>query len=260
MSNADVIIEYKKLLELGREQINGTFENDLEEHAEFDKLLRLNDYVYTYYSTNENDGTYSIEFVVLADYMDTILKELDDKGMWYCAKNYKTNEYIKKYNAELHNITEKIYRNIRKEDLNRYYLKTEQNPSGWEVITNNDKGNVITISRDNKIYFLESTTIKEFDSMYNDDNYFLKMSIIPEITDIIDIDLLSNNVAIIVVEDPEINRKTLYDEMLTIFQEKINFENISMDTKKGGRRNRSKTITKRIKTKNNRKISKKNRK
>jgi len=73
MFNNDVIIEYKKLLDLGREQIKGTIENDLEEHAEFDKLLRLNDYVYTYYSTNKNDGTYSIEFVVLADYMDTIL-------------------------------------------------------------------------------------------------------------------------------------------------------------------------------------------
>jgi hypothetical protein len=259
MSNVDVIIEYKKLLELGREQINGTIENDLEEHAEFDKLLRLNDYVYTYYSTNQNDGTYSIEFVVLADYMDIILKELDDKEMWYCAKNYKTNEYIEKYNAELHNITEKIYRNIRKEDLNRYYLKTEQNPSGWEVITNNDDENVITITKDNKIYFLESTTIKEFDSMYNDDNYFLEMNIIPDIKDIIDIDLLSKNVAIIVVEDPEINRTTLYDEMLTIFQEKIDFENISVDTKKGGRGNRSKTITKRTR-KTNKKISKKNRK
>jgi hypothetical protein len=215
----------------------------------------LNEYVYTYYSTNQNDRTYSIEFVVLADYMDIILKELNEKGMWYCAKNYKTNEYIKKYDDELYNVTEKIYRNIDKEDLNMYDLKSEQYPNGWEVITTNDKENMITISKDNKIHFLESATIKEFDSMYNNSNYFLKMSFLPNTKDIVNIDLLSNNVAIIVVEDPEIDRKTLYDELLTIFQEKIDFKNISVNTKKGGRRNKGNSNTRRSR-KMNKKIGK----
>jgi hypothetical protein len=73
-------------------------------------------------------------------------------------------------------------------------------------------------------------------------------NILEEIKDIIDIDLLSNNVAIIVVEDPEINRTTLYDEMLTIFQEKID-----LYTKKGGRRYKRKVNTKRSR-KNNKKM------
>jgi hypothetical protein len=172
MSNNELIIEYKKLLELGRKQIKGTTENDLEEHAETDKLLRLNDYVYTYYSTNQNDRTYSIEFVVLADYMDTILEELNEKGMWYCAKNYKTNEYKKKYDAELYNVTEKIYMNIDKNDLISYRLKPLECPNGWEVVKNNDKEKMITISKDHKIHFLESDMIKYFDTMYNNGNYF----------------------------------------------------------------------------------------
>jgi len=247
MSNNELIIEYKKLLELGRKQIKGTTENDLEEHAETDKLLRLNDYVYTYYSTNQNDRTYSIEIVVLADYMDTILEELNKKGMWYCAKNYKTNEYKKKYDAELYNVTEKIYRNIDKEDLNMYYLKSEQYPNGWEeVVKNNDKENMITISKDHKIHFLESDMIKYFDTMYNNGNYFLEMIFLPNIKDIVNIDLLSGNIAIIVVEDPEIERKTLYDELLTIFQEKIDFERKSLDTKKGGRWKRSRKLNKKL--------------
>jgi hypothetical protein len=246
MINNELIIEYKKLLEIGRKRIEGTTENDLEEHAETDKLLRLNEYVYTYYSTNEIDRTYSIEFVVLADYMDIILKELNEKGMWYCAKNYKTNEYIKKYDDELYNITEKIYRNITKEDLNLYDLKSVQYPNGWEVVTTNDKENMITISKDHKIHFLESTTIKEFNSMYNNSNYFLKMSFLPNTKDIVNIDLLSGNIAIIVVEDPEINRNTLYDELLAIFQEKIDFSRKSVDTKKGGRRKRSRKLNKKL--------------
>jgi hypothetical protein len=142
--------------------------------------------------------------------------------------------------------------NIDKEDLNMYDLKSEQYPNGWEVITTNDKENMITISKDHKIHFLESTTIKEFDSMYNNGNYFFEMSSLPNIKKYTNIDLLSNNVAIIVVEDPEIDRKTLYDELLTIFQEKIDFKNIYEHTKKGGRRNKGNGNTRR-----SRKINKK---
>jgi len=262
MSNNDVILgEYRNLLELGREQINGTIANDLEEHAEFDKLLSLNRYVYTYYSTNQNDRTYSIEFVVLADSMDAIVKELDKKGFWYCAKNYKTNKYIEKYDPELNNITEKFYMNIDEKDLDRYRLKSLEYPNGWEkVITNNDKGNVITISRDHKIHFLESTIIKKFDSMYNDDNYFLNMFFLPNIKDIVNIDLLSNNVAIIVVEDPEIDRNTLYDELLTIFQNNNDLKKLCVNTRKGGRRNRGKDNMKRTRKDKTKRSIKKNKK
>lgn len=244
MINDTIIIEYNKLLDIGIQQIKGTAPNDLEEHAERDKLLPLNDYVYTHYSTNALDDTYSIEFVVLADYMNIILDELKKKGMWYCAKNYKTGEYIKEYDNKINNITRKIYINIHKEDLGRYKPKTEQNPGGWEIIEMYDKENVVKISRDQKIHFLESDTIKEFDDMYNDGNYFLNMCVIDKMKGIIDIDLLSKNVAIIVVEDPEINRNTLYDELLRIFQEKIHFKRIAQHTKKGGKRKRSRKMNK----------------
>jgi hypothetical protein len=287
MSNQEVIIQYKKLLDIGIKRIKGTEENDLEEHAELDKLLPLNEYVYTHYSTNREDDTYSIEFVILADYMDIILEELDKKGMWYCAKNYKTNEYKMKYDADLNDVTQKKYINIRKNDLGRFRPKTEQNPYGWEIVNINEKENIVTIVRDNKIHFLESDTIEEFKKMYNDSNYFLEMSFIPEMREIIDIDLLSKNIAIITVEDPEINRNTLYDELLKIFQEKLYFTPLNSSTKlpvtilndaplerpiinlhgykrisakKGGRRKR---LGKRKTTKSrklNKKISKKNRK
>lgn len=213
----NIIKEYKKLLEFGKSQIKGEFNNDLEEHAETDKLLKLNDYVYTYYSTNKGDDTYSIEFVVLADHMNIILEELDKKGMWYCAKNYKTEKYVEKYDKELNDFTKKKTINIREKDLRFYNEKTENNPYGWEI--DEIHGDIITISKEHKIYFLESDTINDFNEMYNDSNYFLNMTYIKQLTHI-DINLLSKNIAVIVVEDPVIERITLYDELLKIFEEK----------------------------------------
>jgi len=217
----NIIKEYKKLLEIGKLQIKREFDNDLDEHSETDKLLKLNDYVYTYYSTNKGDDTYSIEFVVLADHMNIILEELDKKGMWYCAKNYKTEKYVEKYDKELNDFTKKKTINIRENDLRFYNAKTENNPYGWEI--DEIHGDIITISKEHKIHFLESDMINDFNKMYNDSNYFLNMTYIQQLTHI-DINLLSKNIAVIVVEDPVIESRTLYDELLKIFEEKINLE------------------------------------
>ena len=240
MTKKTIIKEYKKLLKVGRGRIKGTDDNDLEEHAELDKLLPLNYFVYTYYSTNVLDDTYSIEFVVLADYMNIILEEFKKKKFWYCAKNYKTNEFVKHFDEKLNDKVKKMTMNIGKEDLYRFLPKSEKNPYGWEIYKEN--GDILTMRKDHKIHFLESEYINDIDSMYNDSsNYFLQMSFISDLRNSIDIDLLSENIAVITVEDPEINRNTLYEELYKIFKENINFGNV--DKYRKGTSNRSRKGT-----------------
>jgi hypothetical protein len=87
----EIQLEYKKLLQLGRDMFLMGSDSSLENHTDVytDSLLNLNNYVFTNYSTNINSKTFSIEFAVLPDALDEILNTIQEKGLWYIAKNYK---------------------------------------------------------------------------------------------------------------------------------------------------------------------------
>ena len=91
--------QYKSLLEVGRKRLNREIENDVEDHLFDNKVLleqmiNLNNYVYTYYSTNSQDNTQSIEFIVLSDAVDPILEKLKYFNYWYIAKKYQDETII----------------------------------------------------------------------------------------------------------------------------------------------------------------------
>ena len=229
---SDVVSEYKKLLEVGRQRIKGEASNDLEQHAEFNKLLKLNDYVYTYYSTNEDDDTYSIEFIVLSRYLVPLLNKLRQKGLWFLAKDYGSlgGDIVENYDKKKNDETKPVSMVINASQLNRFILKDDKNPSGWEVISKH--GNQITIEREQNRYFLESDNIAGIKKEYESGNYFLNMSFIRELDGDINIDLLSQNVAVVVIEDPNANQKTLYDVLFGICKQTVKFPQVSVKSRK----------------------------
>ena len=218
----DIVTEYKKLLDVGRRRIKGDAPNDLEQHAEFNKLLKLNDYVYTYYSTNEGDDTYSIEFIVLSSFLEPLLEKLRVRGLWFLSKDYAPGgKYSEHYDASKNDETKAISSVITASSLGRYNLKSDESPDGWEVVDTSSDGEKTTLRREQKIHFLESDNIADIRTTYERGNYFLNMSFVRELAGQIDIDLLSKNVAVVMIEDPVVNRETLYDVLFEICGEVV---------------------------------------
>lgn len=204
--------------------IKGDATNDLEEHAELDKLLKLNNYVYTYYSTNDDDDTYSIEFIVLSKFLVPLLKKLRRKGLWFLAKDYSVGggDVVENYDLTRIDNTKPVSMVIDASQMARFNLKDDTNPSGWEVVST--VGDKITVKREQKIHFLESDNTADIRAAYERGNYFLNMSFIRELAGEIDIDLLSKNVAVVMIEDPVVNRKTLYRVLYEICKQTVKFQ------------------------------------
>lgn len=117
--------------------MNGTIENDVELHLlnhekRFEEMLELNKYVYTYYSTNKSDLTQSIEFIMLTDLVDEFIEKLNEKGYWYIYKKYNDNEAVIRICSEF-NTTIPEVRTITGEELDRFRIKSSNNPYGWKI-------------------------------------------------------------------------------------------------------------------------------
>jgi len=206
------IYKYTELLEIGRKKLLGTIENDVEEHLindpiVYNQMLELNKYVYTYYSTNRSDLTQSIEFIVLTEVVDELIKKLNEHKYWYIAKKYNDNTYM--------NVGEDIDKTIPEvravsyEQLPRYRLKTETNPDGWKIISR--KPEHANIERRAKVHFLDSEMLYCMIKKYNknmfddyfDNDYF---------------DSIYKNLSVITIENPSIHNKDLYLNLINIIK------------------------------------------
>jgi len=204
--------KYTELLEIGRKKLLGTIENDVEEHLindpiVYNQMLELNKYVYTYYSTNRSDLTQSIEFIVLTEVVDELIKKLNDHKYWYIAKKYNDNTYM--------NVGEDIdktipeVRTVSYEQLPRYRLKTESNPDGWKIISR--KPEHANIERRAKVHFLDSEMLYCMIKKYNEnlfDDYF----------DNDYFDSIYKNLSVITIENPSIHNKDLYLNLINIIK------------------------------------------
>ena len=210
--------QYKKLLKKGIQNIDCGYRASLEDHllsnkTELETIRKINNFVYTTYSTNDGDKTYSIDLFILNNYSKILIDKLRSKNFWFMTKEYGNNNIIIDVNKELNNNTYKDYRNISEDNKHLYDSKY------WKIIKKDN--NIITLERDADIYFLSDNSIESFKKSSFNDDYFIKELEFNyhNIDNKIDYILLSKNVSYFIIEDPIIGRETLYDELLLILEE-----------------------------------------
>ena len=210
--------QYKKLLKKGIQNIDCGNGASLEDHllsnkSELNTIRKINNFVYTTYSTNDGDKTYSIDLFILNNYSKILIDKLRSKNFWFMTKEYGNNNIIIDVNKELNNNTYKDYRNISEDNKHLYDSKY------WKIIKKDN--NIITLERDADIYFLSDNSIESFKKSSFNDDYFIKELEFNyhNIDNKIDYILLSKNVSYFIIEDPIIGRETLYDELLLILEE-----------------------------------------
>jgi hypothetical protein len=210
--------EYKKLLKKGIQNIDCGNEASLEDNllsnkSELETIRKINSYVYTTYSTNNIDKTYSIDLFILNNYSKILIDKLRFKNFWFMTKEYGNNNIIIEINKELNNSTYKHYIDINEDKEDLYDSKY------WNIIKKDN--NIITLERDADIYFLSDNTINSFKKSSFNDDYFIKELEFNyyNIDNKIDYNLLSKNISYFIIEDPIIGREKLYDELLIILEE-----------------------------------------
>jgi hypothetical protein len=210
--------EYKKLLKKGIQNIDCGNEASLEDNlllnkSELETIRKINNYAYTTYSTNIIDKTYSIDLFILNNYSKILIDKLRFKNFWFMTKEYGNNNIIIDINKELNNSTYKHYININQDNEDLYDSKY------WNIIKKDN--NIITLERDADIYFLSDNTIESFkESSFNDDSFIKELSFnYHSIDNNIDYNLLTKNISYFIIEDPIIERKSLYDELVIILEE-----------------------------------------
>jgi hypothetical protein len=207
------LCKYKQLLQIGKDKLNGVIDNDVELHLlndkeRFNEMLELNDYVYTYYSTNSIDLTQSIEFIMLSDMADEFIQKIKNKNYWYIYKKF--GDITPNMNIGNDNdATIPEVRSITGEELPRFRIKSGSNPNGWKITKKTDK--YINIERLAKIHFLENEMVEYLWKKYNDnlfDEYFDDdsfTSLYPYLT-------------VITIEHPSTDKKNLYSSLIDILK------------------------------------------
>jgi len=204
---------YPELLKFGQSLLNSLLnESSVEEHLSNDtetleQMKNLNKYVYTVYSTNQGDKTYSIEFFILASTLEPLLKKIKEKGYWYIAKNYSTNELFENVTSK-NNDTEEQRIQIPLSELSRYNIDRDE--WSWHVESQDSKHAILR--RQAPIYFLSPSQVEFFKEDYtnpegNNETILYEghtfKDLLPEL-------------AVVTIEDPIIGRKTLYTELYDI--------------------------------------------
>lgn len=201
MMTTNVYNEYKKLLEKGINNIDVGYDASLEEHLlsnsyDYECIKNINKYGYTTYSTNFNDKTYSIDLFILNDYVELLIDKLKSKGLWYIKKDNNGNIII--------NVDKSINNNKYKMYLNDNDLLDK---NYWTLVDNSNN----LYENNLYIYFLNDGNINELlDDLYE----LLSFDYVKGNT--INYDLLINNISYFIIEDPIIDRKTLYSDLLSI--------------------------------------------
>lgn len=213
----------EELFAYGRNRTNpNSPENELDPSLEahtlnkkiIQELFELNKYAFTYYSTNDEDKTYSVEFAIPKNIASKFIKKLKEKGYWYVvfphnigdwnndntiAKTIKSyydpNKIYNTYLIRIENSDPNVF------DSGRYVVRSQDYPNGWY----RDSPTTITFNR--RTHFIEDpkTMLVEW-SIFDE----IKQITIPEVyTELVGV----------VVEDPKIGRKSLYRELTKILHD-----------------------------------------
>jgi hypothetical protein len=197
----NIINQYQSLLEVGRKKLNREIENDVEDHLFNNKVLleqiiNLNNYVYTYYSTNSQNNTQSIEFIVLSDALDPILERLNYLNFWYIAKKYEGETIInvgtnnnKKYIEEIE---------IKQNQIHRFH-------NSWKIIDSYD--DTFVIQRTAKFFYLESEHLNYLKEEYDNNNFINYFDEIDNVNRPKFNDDFYKKLAVITIENPNIDSK-----------------------------------------------------
>ena len=231
---------YKKLLKIGQRKLKGSVPNDVESHAKIDELYNINKYAYTYYSTNEEDPTMSLEFVILAEKMDSVLKKCKQRGLWYVAKRFDDSTMQVHVDPELSAKTETTTMQVTK--LSNMIIKTAKNPDGWEI--NRKDGPVYHLVRQTSIHFLSPSYVDDLLVEYENSDVVMNwwdeqiQEASDDLTETEFIDLIPH-LAIITLEDPQVGRLSLYKEVYQILADSNSRSNSRSKSRKS-RKSRSK--------------------
>jgi hypothetical protein len=197
----DIIKQYQSLLEIGRKRLNREIENDVEDHLFDNKVLleqmiNLNNYVYTYYSTNSNDNTQSIEFIVLSDALDPIIEILKHLNYWYIAKKYEGETLINVGTNNNQTYIEEI--EIKQNQIHRFH-------NSWKIIDSYD--DIYVIQRNAKFFYLESEHLNYLKEEYDNNNFINYFDEIDDINRPTFNDEFYKKLAVITIENPNIDSK-----------------------------------------------------
>ncbi len=221
MNDSNIITEYKKLLKKGLHNISIGNEASLEDHLlcnknDLNHLKMINNYVYTTYSTNHNDKTYSLDLFILNSYSKLLIDKLKSKDYWFIFKD--NNKLLINIDSNLNNSKYKETITIEREKA--LYLDKKY----WTELSSND--NIVTFERYADTYFLSNNNIDDLKkNLFSENNLLKELSFDYDSEDYdINYDLLVNNVSYFIIEDPIIGRKSLYNELLNILEELVMFE------------------------------------
>lgn len=213
--------EYGKLLKKGLNNIDIGYYASLEDHLlsnedDLNNIKMINNYVYTTYSTNSGDKTYSLDLFILNKYSQSLISKLISKNYWFVCKD--NDKLFINVDNTYNNNQYKDYITIKKENSLLLYKDY------WKELYSD--GNLVKFERDADIYFLSDSNIEDSKkNVFPDNKLYEILSHKYDVTkDTIDYDLLMKNVSYFIIEDPIIGRKTLYSELLNILKELVILE------------------------------------
>jgi hypothetical protein len=225
---------FGQLIEFGKQRTNPSNEDALDYSLEphirenndtLTELYQLNHYAYTYYSTNEHDKTYSVEFAIPDLIINPLKQKVKEEGFWFFVSRPDKEILPEDYYIDESECkeTETITQEVNPDELEEIL----EDRLRWYKINEN------TIGHDRFIHFLESTD-QEFLSDMRDNNVFIELR---QMTT----PRLCSRLYSVIVEDPIIGRKSLYKELTKILRKifsEINY--LSDDNYLGKQRRKSK--------------------
>ena len=245
MTNRKIDILYKTLLQHGIRNFESLETNTtgIEDHlstnpTNMNMMKEINKYVYTTYSTNEDDNTYSIGFLILSQYLEPLMQKLREHNLWYVAKDYANDQTYINVGPENGRKEEQIV-TIEKKDINHYL-------SNWKIM---DEGkNDYTLKQMRDFYFLSKNNVDDVDNLLDKD---ISISEISEAGN--DTEELIDYLSFILIEDPHPDHKILYNTVLEIVED-------IFGQKGGSGKGENKKTRKRKSNKNKKRVTRRKRK
>lgn len=217
---------YKKLLQIGQRKLKGSVLNDVEDHVRkererLDDLYQINQYVYTYYSTNDGDDTMSLEFVCLRKHASQILLKCKQRGFWYVAKRFDDSPVNVQVDKNTYADTKTVTQQVT--NISKLHMKTSQNPEGWEI--DHKEGSTYHLVRQVSIHLLDPSYVQNLLTEYATSEIvedWWKEQIEEASDDLTETEFMNliPHLAIITVEDPRVGQTTLYKDVLEILRDK----------------------------------------
>jgi len=218
--------EYLNLLDIGRKKITGQLPNDLElseDEPAIQELYQLNDYVYTYYSTNLDDSTFSIEFLFPTEKVKELLVLLEAHDFWYMCFTRKTTScpkgLIEKIDKRRWNKKEEkeevVYKEVKDRYASTWHMDEEQTK---QLQTKFNRNDIFLYKQMQYIHFLNQSSRKNFIQPENIESRikeYLREIQSPNMKPS-NIKILSQNLSSIIIEDPRIGEDNLYRSLLPI--------------------------------------------